>query len=263
MLNQRIIGTPFPKLDQLLGGGFTSNELIQLTGPPKSGKTTFALYVVLSSLFEDHFASTPQISNSSLAANPARRRRQDQGEALYIDTLNIFSAETALEIVLFLLEERRRIESHGRATREEEEDYDIAVSVLDRLTVSTCFDIASTLGTIEAAIALNPPSSPPPSSPPPSPPPAVEQVPNEMDTEQEGEKGRLRIVLVDSLEILFPGLEGGLAMGGNGMNGAKAQAGLVAFMRRIREVAKKENLLFLVRLSFFHSFLRRVGTDGY
>lgn len=244
--------TPFDELNDLLGGGFVSNELVELTGPSKSGKTTLALYVILSSLLEDHYTTLrstprpPQNPSHPSTAPPPSGSRKNQGEALYIDTLNIFSAETALEIVLFLLQERRMMaEGGGREMGEREGDYEIAVGVLDRLTVATCFDVPATIETIESAIALNPPSLPPPFTLPTTTSP-LNTIDEPMIEEVAEERGRLRIVLIDTMETLFPTLEGGVNTGQTG-GSAKAQAGLVAFMRKLREFARGENILFFVR----------------
>ena len=236
-------------MNTLLENGFAQNELIELTGPPKSGKTTLALYIIFDALLQDHYSPPRPPSNLNSNSNipsTSNSTRRDQGEALYIDTLNTFSAETALEIVQFLIQERRRLAGptggQGGKGKEEAGDYEIAVRVLDRLNVATCFDISTTLETIESAIALNPPS---PSHPVP--------VPEEMmDTTEEDageQKGRLKIVLIDNLSTLFPTLDGGSTMGNTSMGNSKVQGSLIVLMRRIRELAHQHHLLFLVRLS--------------
>ncbi len=45
-----LLPTGIPTLDQLLGGGFPRGRLSEITGPPSSGRTSFALALLASSL---------------------------------------------------------------------------------------------------------------------------------------------------------------------------------------------------------------------
>ena len=41
-----IVATPIPSLNQILGGGFPSKIIIEVAGPPASGKSTLALQFI-------------------------------------------------------------------------------------------------------------------------------------------------------------------------------------------------------------------------
>jgi RecA/RadA recombinase len=138
------IATPLPQLNSLLDGGFELGEIIELAGPPKSGKTMLVLHTILRALLLN-----------------------DELSVLYIDTRNSFSAFVCLDILEVLIrnlakegivfymdddnDENR--EGKGKENRSIQEWKVTAVAALDRLNVTKCFDAIMAISAIDQSLA--------------------------------------------------------------------------------------------------------------
>ena len=155
----RRISTALPSLDELFEkGGYPQGDLVEILGTPSSGRTILALYSTLIFLFNDRKA-----------------------RAAYLDSSAAFDARRCLRILKEVLIPRARqegrsfpVDSQEGGVRKEMTDNEIALDVLNRLTVLKTKDSGAALDKISAE-------------------------------QQVTEKTRLGVVVIDQIDVLLEG----------------------------------------------------------
>ncbi|GAA5951337.1 hypothetical protein JCM3765_002447 [Sporobolomyces pararoseus] len=195
------VSTTIPALDKLLGNkGYFEGELVELVGTTSSGRTILALYASLNYLLQ----------------NPSKR-------GAYLDTTGKFDPFRCLSILKEVLIPRARAQGKTfpkeRSTNgtedekaEEKTDKEVALHVLDRLSVSKITKSGQALDKIVG------------------------------DQSQEGHT-RLGVVVIDQVDDLL-GESATIQM----PNTAQAPANLIAFTRRLASLAKSTTSPFTVFL---------------
>lgn len=176
------ISSVLPGLDVMLGGGFEPGSVVEITGGRGSRKSLFALNILLLHMLL-HTAS----------------------RATFVDTTNSFDAQICLDIVLFhiprLQEQGQFLSTSNTPSANASDPHAIAISVLNRLTISACFTVAKTFEAIESTLR----------------------------TKDYGE-GKLELVVIDQVETLVGGATLSAAS-------AKGHAVMIAFLKRLHSLS--------------------------